>query len=384
MNEKSSVLIVDDEIGPREALRLILRPYYDVYTAKNGHEALELLIKQDVDLVTLDLKMPGLQGSEVLKEIKRLKNDIEVIIITGFGSLRSAIDGIRFGAADYLMKPFNVAEILSVISNILEKKKVYDKLRFLLDDLSNLIKLDVDITDIRKKFDEHSSVFDKVKDLLLRSLKPESSGNCINNLEVIRVLADVLDSKDPYTHGHSSRVNYYANLLAQKFDLNQDDQRAIQIASYLHDIGKIGIDNKYILKNGRLSQSEQQMVRRHCEIAVDLISPLGLSKDVISIIRHHHEFFDGSGYPDGIKGEEISLLTRIVSISDAFDSMIVNLPYRKALPIEDAVSELKRCSGTQFDPKLVIVFIEIIQTEREKILSKIISLPLPSILPTVE
>jgi putative nucleotidyltransferase with HDIG domain len=157
-------------------------------------------------------------------------------------------------------------------------------------------------------------------------------------------------------------------LIAQKLNLSQEELDDLQIGALLHDIGKIGIENKVILKGAKFDDRELQMARRHPEMGVELVAPIGLSPRVTSVIRHHHEFFDGTGYPDGLKGEAIPLLARIVSLAEVFDAMVSDRPYRKALSLSEATKELKRCSGTQFDQKLVDILIKLIEERGESFL----------------
>jgi len=367
MDPRQSILIVDDEAGPREALNMILKPFYGVYNASDGHQALEMLRKTDVDLVIVDLKMPGLQGTDVLREIKKEKNRVEVVILTGFGSLKTAMDAIRMGAADYLLKPYNVAEIISVINRILDKKKHRDLLTDFLTQLGDMVGSECSIQMVRDSLANKPALAESLKEIFDRITGPVAFNPAGNHLEFVRVLSETLENKDPFTHGHSSRVNYYSNLLAQKLDLTQTELRDLQVGAYLHDIGKLGVDTKIIYKEGSFTRQELLMMRRHPEIGVDLVTPIGLSQGVVSIIRHHHEYYDGSGYPDGLKGDSIPLLTRIVSTSETFDAMVTDRPYRKALPLDSIVAELRRCAGTQFDPYLVKLLLEIIEEKGEEI-----------------
>jgi len=370
MESRHSILIVDDEAGPREALNMILKPFYGVYNAENGHQALEMLRKADVDLVILDLKMPGFQGTDILREIKKEKTRVEVVILTGYGSLKTAVDAIRHGAADYLLKPFNVTEIISVINRILAQKKQRDHLTNFLSELGGLVGYDSTIEEVRHSITEKPEFLESLREVFDRVKEPGGSFPSGNHLEFVRVLSETLESKDPFTHGHSSRVNYYSNLLAQKLELSQAELRDLQVGAYLHDIGKLGVDSKIIYKEGSFTRQELLLMRQHPEIGVELVSPIGLSHRVISIIRHHHEFYNGTGYPDGLKGETIPILTRIVSTSESFDAMVTDRPYRKALPISDIVAELKRYAGVQFDPYLVQLLLEIIEEKGEDILPK--------------
>lgn len=370
MEPRHSILVVDDETGPREALNMILKPFYGVYNAINGNQALEIMRKTHVDLVILDLKMPGFQGTDILREIKQEKGDVEVVILTGYGSLKTAVDAIRFGAADYLLKPFNVTEIISVINRILAKKTQRDQLTTFLTELSEIVGHEATVETIRNSMNDKPTSVQKFKGMLNKIITQDNPIHSGNYLEFVRVLSETLENKDPFTHGHSSRVNYYSNLLAQRLNLSQAEQRDLQIGAYLHDIGKLGVDARTIYKEGSFTRQELLLMRRHPEIGVDLVTPIGLSHHVVSIIRHHHEFYDGTGYPDGLKGEAIPLLTRIVSTSESFDAMVTDRPYRKALPIKEIEAELKRCAGTQFDPSLVQLLLEIIEERGEDILPK--------------
>jgi len=339
-SQKAAILVVEDELGSRDALRMILSPFNTVYTAENGQKAMEILSEKKIDLVTMDLKLPGLQGTDLLREIKRQKPDVEAVIITGYGTLKSAVDGIRYGAADYLLKPFNVTELLSVINRVLAKKRRLDTLR---DFLSTLAVLE----------------------------KPTGGGDD-DHLQFVRVLANTLENKDRYTYHHSVRVNLYANLIADRLNLSIEERKALEVGAFLHDIGKVGVDNRIIFKESKLADPEYEVVKKHTEIGVNLIAPLELSPDVISIIRHHHERYDGKGYPDGLKGEGIPFLARIIGLVESFDAMVADRPYRKALPLEAVVKELKQCAGTQFDPVLVNALLEIIVEKGREILPEAI------------
>jgi putative two-component system response regulator len=333
---KNTILIVEDEVGARDSLWMILKPFNNLYSAETGEAALEVLEETEVDLVTLDLKMPGMQGVDLLREIKRKKPNVEVIIITGYGTLKSAMDGIRYGASDYILKPFNVAELLSSINRVLEKKHRLDALR---DFLSNLAVLE-------GKTEKRSSDF----------------------LPFAKVLSNTLESRDRFTYNHSSRVNAYACMIADQIDILPEEREDMELGAFLHDIGKLGITQDIIQKEQKLSESEMEAARKHTDIGAELVAPLSLPAGVISVIRHHHERFDGKGYPDGLSGDRIPLATRIISLAESFDAMVADRPYRKALPLNQVVEELKRCSGTQWDPVLVNVLIKVVLDKGDQVL----------------
>jgi putative nucleotidyltransferase with HDIG domain len=179
------------------------------------------------------------------------------------------------------------------------------------------------------------------------------------------VLADTLESKDEYTHGHSRRVSYYAGLLADSAGLDTAVREEVRLASFLHDIGKVGVSNRLIMKDGRLTVEERAAVAKHPEIGENLLMPLGLPPGIIEGVRHHHEQYDGNGYPDRLAGEDIPITARIILIADAYDAMNSNRPYRRALPRVAIIREFKKHAGTQFDPELAARFVHLLETREE-------------------
>lgn len=371
MDKQGNILVVDDEFGPRESLRMVLKPLYNVYIAENGQKAIETIQSTSIDLVTLDLRMQGLQGTDVLREIKRINSDIEVIIVTGYGSLNSAIDGIRFGAFDYIQKPFNVAEILSTINKSIERKKLYTQLKDFLKEVGRVVGVEAELSEIKDKVAANGSFAEAIKKIFTSiAEKNMFQDNTINFLEFSRVIANTFESKDPYSYDHSGRVNYYANLLAQKLSLSQKEMEELQIATLLHDIGKIGIANTFIFKEGSLTEIELAITRKHPEVGAAIVEPLRLSPLILSVIRHHHEWYDGSGYPDSLVGEEIPYCARIVAIADAYDAMSSDRPYRKALPLKDIKKEYIKNAGVQFDPEMAKAFLAVLDSSSNIIPNK--------------
>ena len=346
-----NVLIVDDEIGPRESLRMILKPNYNVYSAEDGSSALQLLGEIEVDVITLDLRMPGMSGIETLKQIRVIDPDVMVIIITGFGTLQSAIEAIRHTVFDFISKPFNVKEITGIIEKALQRRKLQLKARSFL----------------RQSFSQtpsHSSQMNSNgfflpgrEDLVSSHLNDLGVSDHQTCLEFSKVLSFTLEEKDPYTSGHSERVCHYSDLISIKISLPPKDRTELQIASYLHDIGKIGISNRFINKKGALTDTDWAIIKQHTRKAIELLSPLNLSPTLVSYIEHHHEHFDGNGYPEGLRGNQIPLGARIIAVADSYDSMTSNRPYRKPLTREEAKKELLKWAGKQFDPNLVSAFL---------------------------
>ena len=342
---KSNILVIDDELGPRESLRMILKPSFNVYTAENGKSALEIIKKIPIDLVTLDLKMPGLPGEEVLKHIKTFDPTIEVVIITGYGTLKSAVEAIKYNVFDYILKPFNVQDILSTVKKCIKRREMGIRIKDILVEVEKDYKTPL-------KIYEHIAHFLNQLDEFYYPLKSESY------LEFVRVLASTLESKDPYTAGHSERVSYYASLIADGLGFPQTEKRNLRISAYLHDIGKVGITNSYIFKDGPLDEDEWGAIREHPIKGVEIVASLKLPYEVIAGIKYHHERFDGKGYPEGLVGKDIPLFARIIAIADSYDAMTVGRPYKAPLGKDEALHELKRNAGSQFDKELVDIFLK--------------------------
>ncbi len=340
MEERATVLVVDDELGSREALRFTLKPMFDVYTSENGQEALGFIRKKPVDIVTLDLKMPGMNGIEVLKEIKRLDPDIQVIIITAYATVESCQEAIRWGVFNYINKPFHPVDIISSVQKSIERRKLNKSLK----------------TFIRKVTET-----DSLNHLVTQFIQGGfiKQGNSL--MDFVRVLVGTIEKRDPYTWGHSERVCSCSSIFVEKLDISDDEKAQIQLAAYLHDVGKIGLDDSYMRKPGKLTKLEWIMMKKHPEIAIEILEPLTLSPGTISVIKHHHEHYNGKGYPDGLVKNKIPLGARIISLCDAYDAMRSDRPYRNAMSKTQTLSEIERCSGSQFDPDLVGIFEEAVE-----------------------
>ncbi len=338
-NKRPNVLIVDDELGPRESLGMILKPSFNVFTSEDGKQALQVIKDRSVDIVTLDLKMPIMSGEEVLKRIKAYDPTIEVVIITGYGTLKSAVDAIKYNVFDYILKPFNVSDILSTVKRCLERREMSIRVKDFLVAVEKERKSPI-------KMYKHISHFLNKLDEFYDPTKSESY------LDFVRGLTSTLESDDPYSKGHAERVNHYATIMAEGLRFSQIDMRNLQISTYLHDIGKVGM----IVKKSSLDEDEWAEMKEHPKKGADLVSPLKLPTEVIAGIKYHHERVDGKGYPEGIKGKQIPLFARIIAIADAYDAIIVGRPYKAALSTDAALLELKQNAGSQFDEELVDIF----------------------------
>jgi cyclic di-GMP phosphodiesterase len=324
-SSKATILIVEDEAGPREALKTILRPFFNIYSVDNFEVAMQVLHEQKVDLVTLDLKLPRRQGMDLLQEIKREQEDVEVIIITGYGSLQSAMEGIRYGAAAYLLKPFNVTELIEVINQTLEKKRHFDCLR---DALQTCAKM--------------------------WGAQSDTKSAWLN-------LSKLLEAKDAELVRHANRVNFYSLLLADHLNLSKADREALEIGACLHDIGKVGMEGLNGPKSHKSNGKDSETRKRHAEIGARMTQSLSLPDEVSSIIRHHHEYYDGSGYPDGLRGEDIPYLARIVCLANEFDALLTKRSEQDALVQNDAREYVRSQAGIRFDPKLARLFAQVVR-----------------------
>jgi len=345
---KPTILVVEDEAGPRDALKVILRPFFNIHVAENGHAAMRVLREQPIDLVTLDQKLPDRQGLDLLQDIKIEHGDVEVIIITGYGSLKSAMEGIRHGAAGYLLKPFNVTELITLINQTLEKKQRLDYLRSFLKHPGELAVTEKESEQAWKRLSEQYFSLTKAK----QESDPRFSGSA----SWIPLLSDLLEAKDRQLFNHSSRVSFYSTLLANRLNLSLSEQKSLALGAFLHDIGKIAMEEHLLSKTEGHETAEQDLLKRHPETGARMIFPLGLPAEVGQIISYHHERYDGSGYPYGLQGEGIPLLARIVSIANTFDHLTTDHPTPQALPIDAAIRQITLQAETRFDPMLADVF----------------------------
>ncbi len=328
------VLIVDDEEMICSILaRRLGREGYSCVTANNGREALNHFYKGNFSLIISDIKMPEMDGMELLKKVKALNPKTMMIIITAYAEIDVAVDAMRFGANDFIMKPVNLDLVVLSVKNVLEKKRLEDELETYHQNLERLV-------------EERTGRLQQAYRTLKRS-----------HLDSVKVLTEAIDAKDPYTRGHSDRVRRMSLEIAKNMDFTEERLESLEYGALLHDIGKIGIKDEILQKVGPLNSDEYQYIQEHPLIGVKIIEGIEFFKDKVPMIRHHHEHFDGTGYPDGLVGEAIPLEARIIAVPDAFDAMTSLRPHRKAMPLEDVLSELELCEGKQFDPLILDIFL---------------------------
>ncbi len=365
---RSTILIVDDESGPRESLRMILAPHHRVLQAESGSEALELLRRERVDLVTVDLHMPGMRGQELMRSVRCEFPDVELIVITGCGSVESAADGIRCGISDYLQKPFDVVQVTAAVVRALARRQARTRLTSFLGALGELVGSDRATAAILADLKQSRSLRPRLAELLEGWQRGAPAGVALDparTIEFLEVLAQTIEVKDRFMRGHGRRVALLASLLAQRLGLSGQEQEEARLAGFLHDLGKVGIPTDLLLRAGALDPGERSLVEQHPAIGARLLQPLEVPGSLPLAIRHHHEWWDGTGYPDGLAGQEIPLLARIIGVADAFDAMSCDRPYRRALDRGRVISELQRFAGIQFDPRVVQEFLLILETSAE-------------------
>lgn len=353
MNTPIKVLVVDDDQNIRDSiLELLTLEGYQVDSAANGKEALEKLSSLKPDVVLTDYLMPEMDGITLCKILKNNPEtmDIGVILITGVNDLDTRVKGLLAGADDFLNKPFMVPELKARIKSLSKTKLYHDFLK-----------------DYQRKLEEE--VEKKTADLLKANLSLQMALNEVKelSLEIIYRLAKAAEYRDEHTGYHIQRISHYSTLIGIHYGLKEEALEVLKYASALHDIGKLGIPDKILLKPGALTIEEWNIMKLHTVIGAEILkgSRIKYLKAAEKIALYHHEKWDGSGYPEGLKGPKIPLFARITAIADVFDALTTSRPYRKGLSLEEAFEIIARGRGTHFDPDLVDIFFKI----QEEILS---------------
>ncbi|MCI0370708.1 MAG: response regulator [candidate division NC10 bacterium] len=313
------ILVVDDNPQARELLRAgLMAEGYTVTVAERGEEALASVAEEVPELILLDINMPGLNGYEVCSRLKGTEATrlIPIIFLTSLSDLEDKLRGIEVGADDFLTKPFRKVELLARVKSLLRVKRLNDRL----DNAEN----------------------------------------------VLFALANAIEAKDSYTEGHIFRVATLALKLGRRLGLSADHQESLWKGGILHDIGKIGVPDAILNKGGRLTPEEVTQMQVHVTVGERICQPLRSIRYLLPIIRHHHEKFNGTGYPDGLQGEAIPITARIVGIVDMYDALVTDRPYRPRLSREGAFAILRggAADGT-LDPGLVASFVTMVQEEEE-------------------
>lgn len=352
---KPTILIVEDEEGPRNALKIILRPFYELSITSNRHEALQALLTQPIDLVTLDLKLPDGYGLDLFHAIKQARRGVEIVIITGYGTLKSSQEAVRNGAAGYLLKPFNVAELITLINRTLERKHRFDSIRDFLRSAQSLWKDEPGCARAWAQLRDRFPAFVPTQ--------PTQPPLDPRDADILSLFADLLEASDHRLLFRANRVRSYAALLAAPLKLSLADQHALAIGSFLHDIGYVAMDRGDASAQDTRAGSDTAEAL-HPMLGVRMATPAGVPDRALQIIAHHHERHDGSGYPNGLAGDQIPLLARIVGIAQTFDHVTTPNEH-PAMPFADACEHLSHQAGTALDPGLVELFIERLSEQRQ-------------------
>jgi putative nucleotidyltransferase with HDIG domain len=330
------VLIVDDEPIIRDILsKVVSSEGYFWGIASNGQEAIDRLLSSDYQIVLTDVRMPSVDGLALLQHVTANHPTVAVIMITAMNDARSAVEALSMGAYDYVTKPFNIFELRSKIGRAAERRR--------------LIMGNQEYQSFLEERVEQQTA--DIKEALVRIDTAYS--------HTLEALISALDAREHETLRHSKRVSEYTLLIARALGIPRTELVDIGRGSLLHDIGKIGISDNILLKPARLTEEEWTEIRKHPDIGYSIINKIDFLAGAAEMVLQHHERFDGTGYPQKLKGDQILLAARIFALVDTFDAMTSDRPYRKALTYQDARNEISRCCGTQFDPEIVKCFMEI-------------------------
>ena len=330
------ILIVDDDRQVREVLhQIFLSAGYDCRVARDGREGLEVFRAERPPLIVTDLKMPEMTGIELLRAVREADADAAVIVLTGAADVKTAIDSLKLGAYDFIMKPVNVDELLIAAERAIERRQLLIERREYQELLERRV---VEATR------DVASAYQQLQETYRATLE---------------ALGSALDTRDVGTEAHSRRVHGYALATAREYGVPETEMAELGHGVLLHDIGKIGIPDAILLKPGPLTDDEWRIMRRHPEIGKSLIERIPFLRGAVPIVWAHHEKWNGTGYPRGLRADAIPLGARIFMVVDAFDAMTFDRPYSKAKPFDVAKAEIRRCAGSHFDPGVVESFFRV-------------------------
>jgi response regulator RpfG family c-di-GMP phosphodiesterase len=330
------VLIVDDDPSLRKILSVMLtQSAFVCRSAASGEEALCLLEKHPFEVVISDLRMPGISGMDLLVEVRQSYPQLAFLMVTGEDETRVGVRAMQLGADDYLLKPFDADVVLGSLHRALHKKK-----------------LEREVMEYRLRLEE--MVSERTEQLQSALRQTERSYE-----DTLEALGAAIDLRDSPTAGHSRRVFLYSMELAKSIGGLEQQLRTMAMGAWLHDIGKLAIPDRILLKPGPLLDHEWQVMRRHARIGYELVKSISFLAGAAEIVLTHHERFDGSGYPQGLGGEEIPFGARIFAVADTLDAMTSDRPYRAALPLQSARDVIERGSGTLFDPLVAAAFLRV-------------------------
>src|SRR5687768_1645416 len=349
---KSRILIVDDEPDITEILSDLLGDNHECTTANSAETALELLAANEFQLVVSDITMPGMSGLEMLPRAKSISPNTVVVMISGMQTVESAIGALRLGGFDYLMKPFDLRQVEAVVKRALEHHELIVAKQRYENHLEELV-------------EQRTAELD----LALNSLEDAYRST-------LKALTAALETRDSETHGHSERVVTYSLRLGREYGLSAEQMKSLEFGSLLHDIGKIGVPDAILRKPAKLTEEEWLRMREHPVHGQQILRGIEFLQGAAKVVAQHHEQWDGSGYPNGLRGEEIDVCARIFAVADAFDAITSDRVYRRGKSYEAAAQELDDWAGRQFDPKVVEAFHRVPKEDWEE-LHRLSLLPKP-------
>ena len=328
------IIAVDDEEGIVDSLSIFLkRSGYDFTGVTDPMEAIEKVKNEHFDLMILDFIMTPIHGDQVVEEIRKFNKELYILLLTGHKDLAPPLETIR--KLD--------------IQGYCEKSDKFDQLLLLIE---SGIKSIEQMNEIKRINEELSSTYEKLEKAYLDS---------------IQTLRYTVEAKDPYTRGHSDRVSKYSVLIGKYLGLSDSDLKTLEVGGLFHDIGKIGIPDSILLKESKLTDDEYSQIKNHPSIGTHILCNAEVFQDIIPIVKHHHERFDGNGYPGKLKGNDIPYLARIAAVADTYDAMTSRRTYRDPLSLDVVKAEIERCSGTQFDPEIAKVFLDILNNHYDEV-----------------
>src|SRR6476619_220271 len=331
-NVSPRILIVDDEVEITEILADLLSEDYDCLRAASAEEALAHLNESQFHLVISDITMPGMSGLDMIPHVKKLSPDTVVVMISGMQTVESAIGALRLGAFDYLMKPFDLRQVEAVVKRALEHHELIVAKQRYENHHEELVE---------QRTAELDRALDSLEDAYRSTLK---------------ALTTALETRDQETHGHSERVVSYSLRLGREYGLNREQMKALEFGSLLHDIGKIGVPDSILRKPAKLTEEEWVRMREHPLHGQQILRGIEFLQGASRVVAQHHEKWDGTGYPLGLRKEDIDICARIFSVADAFDAITSDRVYRRGRSYEDAAAELDEWTGRQFAPRIVEAF----------------------------
>jgi len=343
LGRRVRVLIADDEEEIRDVLSELLGASYECTSVGSAEEALEALRRREFDLVVSDIMMGGISGIEMIPQVGPLAPDALVIMISGVQTIESAIDALRAGAFDYIMKPFDIQHVEAVVRRAVEHHALRVAKRRYEGYLQQMVT-------------RRTAELDKALSSLENAYRT-----------TLKALTAALETRDLETHGHSERVVNFSLRLGCEMGLGAEELRSLEFGSLLHDIGKIGVPDAILRKPARLTADEWTKMREHPLHGQKILGGIQFLEGASRVVAQHHEKWDGSGYPHGLRGEEIDLNARIFAVADAFDAITSDRVYRRGRSYEDAAAELDAFSGTQFDPDVVAAFHRVARREWDEI-----------------